>query len=48
MGSVASLSVCLLLVGYLFGCTTALVAVNVADIFGEKFIATNYGFIGIV
>lgn len=46
-GDVSALSVCLLLVGFLFGCSTALVAVNVADIFGEKYIATNYGFIGV-
>ena len=45
-GSLTTLSVSLLLVGFLFGSTTALVAVNVADIFGEKYIATNYGFIG--
>lgn len=34
-----------LLVGFLFGCTVALTAINVADIFGEKYIATNFGFV---
>jgi hypothetical protein len=35
----------LLLVGFLFGSTVSLTAINVADIFGEKFIATNFGFV---
>lgn len=34
-----------LLVGFLFGCNVSLTAINVADIFGEKFIATNFGFV---
>ena len=33
----------LLLVGYLFGCSVSLLAVNVADIFGPKFVSTNFG-----
>jgi MFS family permease len=35
----------LLLVGFLFGCAVSLTAINVADIFGEKYIATNFGFV---
>lgn len=35
----------LLLVGFLFGCTVSLTAINVADIFGEKYIATNFGLV---
>jgi MFS family permease len=35
----------LLLVGFLFGCNVSLTAINVADIFGEKYIATNFGFV---
>jgi hypothetical protein len=36
---------CFLSVGFLFGCNVSLMAVNVADIFGEKYIATNFGLI---
>lgn len=34
-----------LAVGFLFGCTVSLVAVIVADLFGSKYIATNFGFV---
>jgi hypothetical protein len=37
------LYLCLLLVGFLFGCSVSLLAVNVADIFGPRYIATNFG-----
>eukprot|EP01038_Epipyxis_sp_PR26KG_P010379 gene10379-13942_t len=34
---------CFLSVGYFFGCLVALNTINVADIFGDKYVATNYG-----
>lgn len=43
VGSAAFLYPSLLLVGYLFGCSVSLLAVNVADIFGPKFVSTNFG-----
>jgi MFS family permease len=43
IGSAAFLYPSLLLVGYLFGCSVSLLAVNVADIFGPKFVSTNFG-----
>jgi hypothetical protein len=43
VGSPALLYPSLLLVGYLFGCSVSLVAINTADIFGPRFIATNFG-----
>ena len=36
---------CFLLVGFLFGCTVSLVAVSVVDLFGYKYVATNFGFV---
>lgn len=43
MGSATLLYPCLLTVGFLFGCTVSLMAVNIADIFGSSYIATNFG-----
>jgi hypothetical protein len=43
VGSTTLLYPCLLIVGYLFGCTVALIAVTVPDVFGSKFVATNFG-----
>lgn len=45
IGSSALIFPCFLAVGFLFGCNVSLTAVNVADIFGEKYIATNFGFV---
>ena len=35
----------ILAIGFLFGCTVSLVAVNVTDIFGPDHVATNFGFV---
>jgi MFS family permease len=43
VGSETLLYPSLLAVGYLFGCTVSLMAVNIADIFGSKYVATNFG-----
>jgi hypothetical protein len=43
IGSSYLLYPCLLVVGYLFGCTVALIAVTVPDVFGGKYVATNFG-----
>jgi MFS family permease len=43
IGSGFLLYPCLLAVGFLFGCTVSLMAINIADIFGGQFIATNFG-----
>ena len=43
LGNTELLYPSLLLVGYLFGCSVSLLAVNVADIFGPRFVATNFG-----
>ena len=43
IGSTDLLYLSLLFVGYLFGCTVSLLAVIVADLFGPKFIPTNFG-----
>jgi hypothetical protein len=43
LGASSLLYPSLLLVGFLFGCSVSLLAVNVADIFGTKFVATNFG-----
>ena len=43
IGSPTLLYPCLLTVGFLFGCTVSLMAINVADIFGSLHIATNFG-----
>jgi MFS family permease len=32
-------------VGFLFGSSTCLIAVNVTDIFGQQYVATNFGFV---
>ena len=36
---------CFLGVGFLFGSSTCLIAVNVTDIFGQQYVATNFGFV---
>jgi MFS family permease len=43
IGSETLLYPSLLAVGFLFGCTVSLMAVNVADLFGSRFVATNFG-----
>ena len=43
IGSPILLYPSLLLVGYLFGCSVSLLAINVADIFGPKYVSTNFG-----
>lgn len=43
VGSPILLYPSLLMAGFLFGGMVALIAVNVADIFGTKFVATNFG-----
>ena len=35
----------LLMVGYLFGVNTVMNAISVVDLFGERYVATNYGFV---
>ena len=45
IGSPNLLYPCLLSVGFLFGCTVSLMAVNIADIFGGVHIATIFGMI---
>lgn len=45
IGTSSLLFPCFLSVGFLFGCTVSLTAINVADIYGEKYIATNFGFV---
>lgn len=44
-GSTTLLYPCLLSVGFIFGSCVSLTAVTVADIFGGKYIATNFGLI---
>jgi nitrate/nitrite transporter NarK len=44
-GSVSLLFGCLLAVGFLFGSAVSLMAVNVADIFGSRYVAMNFGLI---
>lgn len=36
---------CLIVTGFLFGSSVSLMAVNVADIFGSRYVATNFGMI---
>ena len=36
---------CLVITGFLFGSSVSLMAVNVADIFGSRYVATNFGMI---
>ena len=43
IGSPTLLYPCLLSVGFLFGCTVSLMAINIADIFGGLHIATIFG-----
>eukprot|EP01035_Chromulina_nebulosa_P026299 gene26299-34405_t len=43
MKHLSLLYVSLLLTGFLFGSIVAIIAVNIADIFGSKYIATNFG-----
>ena len=45
IGSPTLLYPCLLSVGFLFGCTVSLMAINIADIFGGLHIATIFGLI---
>jgi hypothetical protein len=45
LGSIALLYPCLLLVGFMFGACFSNTAAVTADIFGSKFIGSNYGFI---
>ncbi len=45
VGSPWLLFPCFLAVGFLFGCNVSLTAVNVADVFGAKYIATNFGLV---
>lgn len=43
VGSTELLYPSLLLVGFLFGSSVSLVAINTADIFGPRYVATNFG-----
>jgi sugar phosphate permease len=45
LGISSLLEPCLLAIGFLFGCNVSLMAVNVADIFGSRYIATNFGLV---